>query len=138
MTKHVLRTIRKKRRLWKTYTTTDDYRDFAAYKAFEKETTKAVKNAKRKFERKLAKDAKKNPKEFYSYMKSKTSNRESVGPLKADSKDTEFVTSDADMAEMLNEFFILVLFSLMKTSPMFQHLNKSITAILRYTMLKSL
>ena len=105
MTKHVMRTIRKKRRLWKTYTTTDDYRDFAAYKAFEKETTKAVKNAKRRFERKLAKDAKKNPKEFYSYMKSKTSNRESVGPLKADGKDTEFVTSDEDMAEMLNEFF---------------------------------
>ena len=33
-------------------------------------------------ERKLAKDAKKNPKAFYGYMKKKTGNRVSVGPLK--------------------------------------------------------
>ena len=104
MDRKLLRTIRKKRRLWKAYTQTDDYRDFTAYKEFEKETTKAVKNAKKKYERKLAKEAKKNPKQFYAYLKSKTSNRESVGPLKKDGSQ-DFESDDTVMAGMLNEFF---------------------------------
>ena len=77
----------------------------------EKEERRSVKHAKRTYEKKLAKEAKKNPKEFYSYLKSKTQNRESVGPLKSpDSKD-EVVIDDAKMASMLNEFFSSVLFT---------------------------
>ena len=58
--------------------------------------------AKRNFERKLAKDIKKNPKAFYSYLKSKTSNRVSVGPLK---DDNEMHSDDEKMSELLNTFF---------------------------------
>ena len=103
MNQNLLRSIRKKRRMWKAYTATDDYQDYLAYKDFEKQVKKSVKQAKRKYERNLAKQAKKNPKEFYAYLKTKTSNKESVGPLKPDGGDV--VTDDAVMAGMLNEFF---------------------------------
>ena len=41
-----------------------------------------MKRAKRKLERRLAKNRKKNSKGFFSYIKKKTKNRGSVGPLK--------------------------------------------------------
>ena len=103
MNTSILRSIRKKRRMWKAYTATQDYQDYLAYKNFEKQVQKTVKQAKRRYERKLAKEAKKNPKEFYSYLKSKTTNKEAVGPLKSDGGDV--VTDDATMAGMLNSFF---------------------------------
>ena len=41
----------------------------------------SVKDANRTFERKLPKAKKKNSKSFFSYVKKKTKNKESVGPL---------------------------------------------------------
>ena len=67
---------------------------------------KAVRLAKRNSERKLAKDAKKNPKAFYGYLKKKTGNRVSVGPLKDSSGN--LITDDKLMAEQLNLFFCSV------------------------------
>ena len=60
--------------------------------------------AKNKFEKKLAKEAKKKPKMFYSYLRSKTANRSSVGPL----KDEAVVSDDTGMANVLNKFFTSV------------------------------
>ena len=102
MNARIMRTIRKKRRLWKRYSQSKDYDDHQAYKTVEKEVQRSVRQAKRKFERKLAKSAKKNPKEFYSYIKSKTSNKESVGPLKDGDSTT---TENSRIAELLNSFF---------------------------------
>ena len=79
MTLNVMRMIRKKRRVWRWYSTSGytrhDYDEFQAYKKIQDQVKKAVRLAKRNFERKLAKDAKRNPKAFYGYMKKKTSNR---------------------------------------------------------------
>ena len=76
MTKKVMRMIRKKRRMWRFYTSDPrakhDFDQYQAYKKIQKEVQAAVKNAKRNYERKLAKDCKKNPKAFWSYMKKKT------------------------------------------------------------------
>ena len=72
MTKNVMRVIRKKRRLWKKYKESKDYEEYKAYKAVEKKVKDSVRNAKKRFEKNLAKDVKKNPKAFYSYIKSKT------------------------------------------------------------------
>ena len=69
----------------------------------EKEAKDAVRKAKKKFEKNLAKDAKKNPKAFYTYLKSKTSNRQSVGPLQDEKGST--ISDDEKQAEMLNHFF---------------------------------
>ena len=56
-----------------------DHRDFLAYQEVQKEVKKQVRKAKRMLERSLVKKGKKNRKQFYSYLKSKTSNRVSVG-----------------------------------------------------------
>ena len=78
-----------------------------AYKKVQDEVRKAVKNAKRNFERKLAQDARKNnTKPFYSYMKKKTCNRTTVGPLKDSTG--KLVNDDEKMADLLNEFFCSV------------------------------
>ena len=73
MTWKVMRLIRKKRRLWRFYTSdpraSRDFQQFEAYKKVQKEVQAAVKNAKKNYEKKLAKDCKKNPKTFWSYMK---------------------------------------------------------------------
>ena len=110
MTRNVMRLIRKKRRVWRWYTSSSysrkDCEEFQAYKKVQDQVKKAVRLAKRNFERKLAKDAKKNPKAFYGYMKKKVSNRVSVGPLKDSTG--QLVTDDQVMAEHLNQFFCSV------------------------------
>ena len=64
-------------------------------------------SAKRNYEKRLAKNARKNnAKLFYSYMKRRTCNQVSVGPLKDSSG--QLVTDDESMAEILNEFFCSV------------------------------
>ena len=102
MNKNVMRVIRKKRRLWKVYTQTRDYSEYVAYKQVEKCVQKTVRRAKRNFERKLAKDIKKRPKDFYSYIRSNIANRVSIGPLK-DGK--ELIGDTEKMAELLNTHF---------------------------------
>ena len=61
--------------------------------------------ARRKLERKLAKDRKKNSKAFFSYVKKKTKNRVSVGPLVQ--VDTVVADSEA-MASILNTWYCSV------------------------------
>ena len=68
-----MRMIRKKRRLWHNYSSSEyyrqDYGSLQAYKKVEKRVKAEVKMAKRKFERKPAKQSKKNSKQFYSYLR---------------------------------------------------------------------
>ena len=63
MNKKILRMIRKKRRLWKSYSTEKrtkrDFASFQAFKKVQKEVEKAVRKAKQKLERNLAKNCKK-------------------------------------------------------------------------------
>ena len=68
----------------------------------ESKVKKAVSKAKKDIEKKLAFEAKKNPKAFYKYINSKKSNKESVGPLKVN--DT-LVENDQTIADNLNHFF---------------------------------
>ena len=107
MNKNILRLIRKKKRLWRWYSTDGkkDYASFQAYRNVQKEVKNAVKQAKKKLERKLAKEAKKNAKQFHSYIKKKKTNRVTVGPLKAG---TEIVTDHQVMSNMLNDYFCSV------------------------------
>ena len=81
MTREVLQAIRRKRRAWKKYNVSHSNEDFAMYKQSVKKAKKMQSNAKKNFEKKLAKDSKANPKAFYSYVNSKKSNRYCIGPL---------------------------------------------------------
>jgi len=62
-----------------------------------------IRNAKRRFEKRLADPQDGNNKQFYAYVKRKTKSSSAVGPLK--DKNRKIVTEDEDMAVILNEFF---------------------------------
>jgi len=72
-------------------------------KKTQKECKKAVRQAKRKFEQKIAQNGNKRP--FVAYIKSKTKSRSGVGPLKVDNKT---ISGDKDMATELNKAFCSV------------------------------
>ncbi len=77
--------------------------DEAKFKKTQKECKKAVRQAKRKFEQKIAQNGNKRP--FVAYIKSKTKSRSGVGPLKVDNK---IISGDKDMATELNKAFCSV------------------------------
>ena len=100
LTPAVKRITRRKKRFWKRFTRNRTDGNFANYKESEKQCKKAVQQAKKKFEKKLADNGNKRP--FNAYIKSKTKTRQNVGPLKVNNK---LVTENVEMAEALNEFF---------------------------------
>ena len=81
MKNNILQLIGKKRRLWSWYQGTKEYESWQAYKKIQGEVTKAVRNAKKFFERKLSRNSKSNPRAMYSYINKRTSCRANVGPL---------------------------------------------------------
>ncbi len=99
MTREILRAMGKKRRLWKK---TGQGVPSVDYIAAEKKVRNLIRNAKRNFEKKLAKSHG-NSKPFYANLKQKTSTRAAVGPLRG--KDNNVVTDSKGMACVLNEFF---------------------------------
>ena len=58
--------------------------------------------AKKDFEKKLAKQIKSDPKSFYAYVRSKSKTRDVIGPLRDSSNN--LVTHDAKMCDVLNSF----------------------------------
>lgn len=103
MQQSVMRIIRKKKRQWELWCTTQDYRCYLAHKKTEREVSKAVRKAKRNLEKKLAKDAKNNPKPFYRYMNNQSKIHTKVGPLKDENGVIQ--TADSDLVKLLNTQF---------------------------------
>lgn len=103
MNQNVLRSLRKKHRLWRRYSKTKSYQLLEEYKRQEKKAQKDIRQAKRKFERKLSKNNGRGNRLFNSYIKKKTKTKTSVGPLK--NLNGETVTDDQGMSEILNSFF---------------------------------
>jgi hypothetical protein len=100
MTQEILRAIRKKKRMWPKFKGKQNQEE---YKQQEKLTRNLIRNAKKKFERRLADGGGKNKKPFYAYVKTKTKTRQSVGPLK--DKKCMTLTESKDMAGLLNKTF---------------------------------
>ena len=98
--------LRKKYHYWKKFSLSGEYVDFLQYKNIRNRAVKAVRAAKRKFERKLAKTAKANPKSFYAYVRSRCKTKDKVGPIK-DAKGN-VVNEDKLAAEILNAYFASV------------------------------
>ena len=96
----ILRTVRKKKRMWKQARSGIN---MAEYKQVESELKKMIRNAKRKFEKRLADDKTGNRKPFYSYVKKRTGCRTTTGPLKNEGGD--MVGDSEGMAEILNKAF---------------------------------
>jgi len=73
------------------------------YKRSLNKSTQPYRKAKIKFENKLAKDVKQNPKSFYSYVRTKSKTKDKVGSLK--SKSGQSIIDDDGMCNVLNEQF---------------------------------
>jgi hypothetical protein len=79
MSKEIMCTVRKKKRLWKR----DKHKeDKTKYKEHEKLVRNLIRRAKKEFEKRLAEGGSYNKKPFYEYVKNKTKSKQSVGPLK--------------------------------------------------------
>ena len=103
MSRKVKRLVNRKQKFWKRFSKDRSDENFARYKTAEKECKKGVSDAKRKFERNIAKSGNKRP--FNAYVKSKTKSREGVGPLKVNGN---LISDSEAMANKLNEFFTSV------------------------------
>ena len=99
MSQEILRAIRKKKRLWKQNKHKADKREYIEQ---EKKTRNLIRNAKRRFEKRLALGNGGNNRPFFSYVKQKTKCRLSIGPLKHGGVT---VTGNKEMAELLNTCF---------------------------------
>ena len=77
--------------------------DFEEYKRVRNGTNDYVKNTKRDYERCISQKVKKEPKQFWRYIKSKTKSVGGVFNLKNDNG--VFTKSEAEKAELLNDFF---------------------------------
>jgi hypothetical protein len=100
MTREIMAAVRRKKRLWrkaKRGACMEEYCDA------DKEVKKLIRNAKRKFEKRLADDKSGNSRPFYSYVKKKTKTRTAIGPLLDSEKKS--ITGEKEMADLLNRFF---------------------------------
>jgi len=106
MTSKVLKSVKKKHKLWNKWRENADGDAELKYKKQANKASKAVRTAKRDFERKIAKNIKKDSKSFFKYVRSKTRVKSTVGPL-LDDNDV-LVYDDQKMGELLNTFFASV------------------------------
>ena len=100
MTKTVKRLVRLKQRQYNLYQQDRSIANYEQFKKTEKLCKRAVRSAKRKFEQSIANNGNKRP--FNSYIKSKTSSRVNIGPLKVNG---DLITDNSEMASALNTAF---------------------------------
>ena len=101
--KRMQKCIRRKRNKWKKFKDSGQQEDYLAFKVIQSQTTLAVKEAKRDFEKKLAKNTKKDSNSFYAYYREKNRSRVGIGPLEG--ADGQPVTDELEQAIILNSFF---------------------------------
>ena len=95
--------IRKKYFCWKRYKDTPSYGKYLQYIKCRDQTTKDVRNAKREYENKLAKECKSNPKAFHRYCNFKQKTKKHI--IKLRNNEGNLVMSEKENANMLNEYF---------------------------------
>jgi len=99
MTKEAKRACKNKSNMWRRYKLSKSYNDHVEYNRALNRSTYEYRKAKNNFECKLAKDIKKNPKSFYSYVRSKSKTKDRVGPLKDSSG--QIIIDDEGMCNVL-------------------------------------
>lgn len=106
MTKRADMARRKKYHMWKKYRETGEHHLYEAYKRQLNKARKEVVKAKQNFEKRLADNIKKDPKSFYSYTRTKTKTKDTVGPLLDSNGDV--IIDSAETANVLNDYFASV------------------------------
>jgi hypothetical protein len=100
------RAIKSKYKLYKRYLITKEGVDYQRYIKVRNKCNSIIKQAKREYEQKVAKDCKNNVKCFWKYVQEKLKVNNGVSPLKTEKGD--IVVTDKDKANILNDFFSTV------------------------------
>ena len=95
--------INKKKMAWSRYRRRKTTQRYEEYCRIRNTVTTKIREAKKQFEKGLAKEAKNNPKAVYAYMRSKTKIKEEIVKLKKD--DGTYTENDAEASELLNTKF---------------------------------
>ena len=103
MTKKVKKLLNKKYRLFKLVKNNGSVENLKNLKDIEKKCRKAVRNAKMNYEKMLSEKNESKP--FHAYVRNKTKNKTSVGPLKVDGK---IISDNKQIAKVLNDYFLSV------------------------------
>ena len=103
MDHYCVRKVKKKYQAWKRFTFSHSYTDYENYCKIRNSVTKAVKFAKKKYQKGLAASIKTSPKSFWSHYKEETKSKSTIGDLR--DKDADLKTEDQEKANILNDFF---------------------------------
>ena len=103
MNNQIRKQIAKKKASWAKWKKSKREMDKREYKQIERETKKMIRNSKNRLERDIAKDAKTNPKRYFSYLNSGKKVKTKVGPLINAQK--EYVIDPKQQANILNDFY---------------------------------
>lgn len=103
MDKKAIQMRDKKIKMWKRYKGSGTYNDWIEYKILCKKVVAEYDRTKKEFEGKLAEEVKFNPKAFYSYVRSKSCVKETVGPLRDETG--ILITDERKMCNELSQFF---------------------------------
>ena len=102
----ILMLIGKKRKAWSRWKECRSAENEREYKNLEKLVKRRIRNSKNNTERRVAKEAKENPKAFFSYVNSSKETRVKIGPLK--DKSGNIVTDPLEQAGILNAHYATV------------------------------
>lgn len=103
MTKEALDKIKAKKVSFKKWRYSRDSRDYKVYARARNQVKWVCRKAEWDYEKKLAKEVKRNPKAFFKYAKTKLRTRTGIQDLVTEDGTTH--TTDKQKANVLNEFF---------------------------------
>jgi len=103
---------KRKKEAFSRYKDTRDGQHYLEYVKARNAAKSEARKAVRRYEKEIAKRAKKNPNAFYKYVNGKIKTKDNVGVL--DSENGEAVT-DKEKADLLNNFFCSVQYILLRT-----------------------
>ena len=111
--KRTLAKIKRKQRLWDTYIKTGSGQKYLEYCRLRNQVRAITRRVQKALERKVAKEAKKNPKKFWQFVSNKTKLRPTIPDLLLDDEmdeknDANFTTTDQEKANRFNQFFASV------------------------------
>ena len=98
--------VTEKREAYQTWLRSQDHRDYNLYAKARNKAKSECRKGDVEHQKRIAKEAKKNPKLFYSFVNSKMKVRAGIADLVDDEGNT--VCEDADKADVLNSFFCSV------------------------------
>jgi len=104
--KEAMKSIKKKKQAWKKYTLCKDEQNYKNYTISRNKATGSCRTAKYKFEKKLALNINQDNKSFWSYVRSESKTKSSIGDLK--DIDGTITSDEARKCEILNSFFASV------------------------------